>query len=150
MSVRKPNTWRAWSSKSTFATSVFSRRVSFSSSSYVLMIKPYLEYRRVYGGGADDRVGRQGPTSGSSVCPCSSVNRIDELRVALMPLRSKVSFLGGAVSSSMLRGDSETEYLVEELVDGAFDDDKPFFLERSWRLPSTYLLLSLSQVYQRF
>jgi hypothetical protein len=78
------------------------------------------------------------------------VNHIDELRVALMPLRSKVSFLGGAVSSSMLRGDSETEYLVEELVDGAFDDDKPLFLERSWRLPSTYLLLSLSQVYQRF
>jgi hypothetical protein len=30
----------------------------------------------------------------------------------------------------MLQGDSETECLLEELVDGAFDDDEPFFLER--------------------
>jgi hypothetical protein len=29
---------------------------------------------------------------------------------------------GGATSSSILRGDSETERLLEELVDGAFDD----------------------------
>jgi hypothetical protein len=36
------------------------------------------------------------------------VNLIDELRVALMPLRRRVSFLlGGVVSSSILRGDSE-------------------------------------------
>jgi hypothetical protein len=35
--------------------------------------------------------------------------------------------LGGAVSSSMLRGDSETECLLEEVVDG-LDDDDPFFL----------------------
>jgi hypothetical protein len=47
------------------------------------------------------------------------VIRIDELRVAV-------------VSSSMLRGDSETECLLEELVDGAFNDDNPFFLERKF------------------
>jgi hypothetical protein len=56
------------------------------------------------------------------------VNLIDELRVALMPPRIRVSFLlGGAVSSSILRGDSETECLLEEVVD-SLDDDDPFFL----------------------
>jgi hypothetical protein len=55
------------------------------------------------------------------------VNLIDELHVSLMPPRRRVSFLlGGAVSSSILRGDSETEYLLEEVVDG-LDDDNPFF-----------------------
>jgi hypothetical protein len=55
-------------------------------------------------------------------------NLIDELRVALMPPRRRVSFLlSGAVSSSILRGDSETECLLEEVVDG-LDDDDPFFL----------------------
>jgi hypothetical protein len=34
--------------------------------------------------------------------------------------------LGGAVSSSMLRGDSETECLLEEVVDDGLDDDDPF------------------------
>jgi hypothetical protein len=44
------------------------------------------------------------------------VNLIDELCVALMPPRRRVSFLlGGAVSSSILRGDSETECLLESL-----------------------------------
>jgi hypothetical protein len=57
------------------------------------------------------------------------VNHIDELRVALMPPRSRVSFLlGGAVSSSILRGDLETECLLEELVVDGLDDDDPFFL----------------------
>jgi hypothetical protein len=55
---------------------------------------------------------------------------MDELRVALLPSRSKMLLLGGVVSSSMLQGDSETECLLEGLVDGAFDDDEPFFLER--------------------
>jgi hypothetical protein len=46
------------------------------------------------------------------------VNLIDEHRVALMPPRRRVSFLlGGAVSSSILRGDPETECLLEEVVD---------------------------------
>jgi hypothetical protein len=35
-------------------------------------------------------------------------------------------FLGGAVSSSILRGDSETECLLEEVVDDGLDDDDPF------------------------
>jgi hypothetical protein len=58
------------------------------------------------------------------------VNLINELRVALMPPRRRVSFLlGGAVSPSMLRGDSEPECFLEEkfVVDG-LDDDDPFFL----------------------
>jgi hypothetical protein len=54
------------------------------------------------------------------------VNLIDEFRVALMPPRRRVWFLlGGAVSSSILRGNSEIECLLEE-VDG-LDDDDPFF-----------------------
>jgi hypothetical protein len=52
---------------------------------------------------------------------------MDVLLVALMPLRRRVSFLGGAVSSSMLRGDSETECLVEDVVEDGLDDDDPFF-----------------------
>jgi hypothetical protein len=53
------------------------------------------------------------------------VNLINEFRVALMPPRRGVWFLlGGAVSSSILRGYSETECLLEEVV---LDDDDPFF-----------------------
>jgi hypothetical protein len=56
------------------------------------------------------------------------VNLIDDIRVALMPPRIRVSFfLGGAMSSSMHR-DSETECLFEEVVDDGLDDDDPFFL----------------------
>jgi hypothetical protein len=56
------------------------------------------------------------------------MNLIEELRLALIPPRRIVSFLlGGAVSSSILRGDSETECLLKEVVDG-LDDDDPFFL----------------------
>jgi hypothetical protein len=60
------------------------------------------------------------------------VNLIDELHVAPMPPRRRVSFLlGGAVSSSMLRGDSETKCLVEEVVDDGLDDDDSFlFVKR--------------------
>jgi hypothetical protein len=56
------------------------------------------------------------------------VNFINEFRIALMPPRRRVRFLlGGAVSSSILRGDSETECLLEEIVDDGLDDDDPFF-----------------------
>jgi hypothetical protein len=34
--------------------------------------------------------------------------------------------LGLVVSSSILRGDSETECLLEEVVDDVLDDDDPF------------------------
>jgi hypothetical protein len=52
-----------------------------------------------------------------------------ELLVALMPTRRRVSFLlGGVVSSSMLRGDSETECLLEDVIEDGLDDDDPFFL----------------------
>jgi hypothetical protein len=54
---------------------------------------------------------------------------MDELLVALMPPRRRVSFLlGGAVSSSMLQGDLETECLLEDAVEDGLDDDDPFFL----------------------
>jgi hypothetical protein len=57
------------------------------------------------------------------------VNLIDEFCVALMPPRRRVWFLlGSAVSSSVLRGDSEIECLLEEVVDDGLDDDDPFFL----------------------
>jgi hypothetical protein len=54
---------------------------------------------------------------------------MDVLLVALMPPRRRVSFLlGGAVSSSMLRGDSKTECLLEDVVEDGLDNDNPFFL----------------------
>jgi hypothetical protein len=66
---------------------------------------------------------------GSSIHPCGSVNLIDELHVVLMPPRRRVSFLlCGVVSSSILRGDSETECLLKEVADDGLDDDDPFFL----------------------
>jgi hypothetical protein len=54
---------------------------------------------------------------------------MDVLLVALMPPRRRVSFLlGGAMSSSMLRGDSETECLLEDVIKDGLDDNDPFFL----------------------
>jgi hypothetical protein len=76
------------------------------------------------------------------------VNLIDELRVDLMPPRRRVSFLlDGAVSSSILRGDLETECLLQVVVDG-LDDDDPFFLVK--RLVVFFhmvVALSLTQIY---
>jgi hypothetical protein len=68
-----------------------------------------LEYLGVYGGGADERVEHHGGTGGSSLCPRGSVYRMDKLRVLLMPRRGSVSLLSGATSSSIIRGDSETD-----------------------------------------
>jgi hypothetical protein len=57
------------------------------------------------------------------------VNLIDELLVALMPPRRRVSFLlDGAVSSSILQGELKTECLLEDVVDDGLDDDDPFLL----------------------
>jgi hypothetical protein len=80
------------------------------------------------------------------------VNLIDELCVALMPPRRRVSFLcGGVVSSSILRGDSETECLLEEVVDDGLDDDVPFFLVKIlvvfFHMVAT---LSLTNIYMGF
>jgi hypothetical protein len=56
---------------------------------------------------------------------------MDVLLVSLMTPRRRASFLlGGVVSSSMLRGDSETECLLEDVVDDGLDDNEPFFLEK--------------------
>jgi hypothetical protein len=58
---------------------------------------------------------------------------MDVLLVTLMPPRRRVSFLlGGAVPSSMLRGDSETECLLEDVVEDGLDNDDPFFLEKGF------------------
>jgi hypothetical protein len=79
------------------------------------------------------------------------VNLTTELRVALIPLRRRVSILlSGVVSSSILRGDSETECLLEEVVDG-LDDDDPFFLVK--RLVAFFHMvaaLSLTNIYPGF
>jgi hypothetical protein len=71
------------------------------------------------------------------------VNLINEFHVALIPPRRRVWFLlGGVVSSSILRGDSETECLLEEVI---LDDDDPFFGEKACSfLP--WLQHSLSQI----
>jgi hypothetical protein len=54
---------------------------------------------------------------------------MDVLLVTLMPPRRRALFLlGGVVSSSMLRGDSETECLLEDVIEVGLDDDDPFFL----------------------
>jgi hypothetical protein len=49
-----------------------------------------------------------------------------------MPPRRRVWFLlGGVVSSSILRGDSETECQLKDVVDGLDDDDPFFFGEKA-------------------
>jgi hypothetical protein len=54
------------------------------------------------------------------------VDLMDELIVALMPPRRRVSFLlDGVVSPSMLRGDSETECLLEYVVEMAWTTMTP-------------------------
>jgi hypothetical protein len=54
---------------------------------------------------------------------------MDELLVALMPPKRRVLFLlGSVVSSFMLRGDSETECLLEYVIEDGLDDDDTFFL----------------------
>jgi hypothetical protein len=65
---------------------------------------------------------------------------MDELRV-LMPSRGSVSLLGGATSSSIIRGYSETKCLLEELDDGVFDD-RVFLVKNRW---SSSILLLHSQ-----
>jgi hypothetical protein len=54
------------------------------------------------------------------------VERMNELSVMVDFVYSSchrgVALLGGATSSSMIRGDSETECLFEKPDDGAFDD----------------------------
>jgi hypothetical protein len=68
---------------------------------------------------------------------------MDVLLVALMPPRRRASFLlGGVVSSSMLRGHSETECLLEDVVEDGLDDDESFFLRRDLWFSSTWLLHS--------
>jgi hypothetical protein len=75
------------------------------------------------------------------------VNHINEFRVALMPSRRRVWFLlGGVVSSSILRGYSETERLLKEVV---LDDDDPFFFGEKACSFLPWLQHSPSQIYIR-
>jgi hypothetical protein len=80
------------------------------------------------------------------------VNLIDEHRVALVLPRRRVLFLlSGAVSSSTLQGDSETECILEEVVNDGLDDDDPFFLVK--RLIAFFhmvVALSLTNIYPGF
>jgi hypothetical protein len=62
---------------------------------------------------------------------------MDELLVALIPPRRRVSFLLGGVVSSMLRGESKTECLLEGVVKDGLDDDDPFFLVKRLVVSST-------------
>jgi hypothetical protein len=79
------------------------------------------------------------------------VNLIDELHVDLVPLRRRVSFLLGSVmSSSMLRGDSETECLLKEVVDDGLDDDDPFFLVKRLVVFFHGCSTLLTNIYLRF
>jgi hypothetical protein len=76
------------------------------------------------------------------------VNLINKFRVALMPPRRRVWFLlGGVVSSGILRGDSETERLLEEVVDDGLDDDDPFFFGENACSFLPWLQHSPSQIY---
>jgi hypothetical protein len=80
------------------------------------------------------------------------VNLVDEVHVSLIPPRRRVSFLlGGVVSFSILREDSETECLLEEVVDDGLDDDDPSFLVK--RLVVFFHMvaaLSLTNIYPGF
>ena len=92
--------------------------MSLSSSSSDKIINPYSEFLGLYGGGADDLVERRG---GGGI---PSVNLMEELLGSLIPPRSNMSLLGAGLSSSMLRGDSETECLREELADASDVDER--------------------------
>ena len=86
------------------------------------MVNPYSECLGLYGGGADDLVERCG---GGGI---PSVNLMEELLRSLIPLRSNMSLLGAGLSSSKLRGDSETECLREELADASGVDERVLLL----------------------
>ena len=81
------------------------------------MVNPYSECLGLYGGGADDLVERRG---GGGI---PSVNLMEELLGSLIPPRRNMSLLGVGLSSSMLRGDPETECLREELADASGVDE---------------------------
>jgi len=104
--------------------------LSLSSSSFDKIINPYYEFLGLYGGGADDLVERRGGG-------IPSVNLMEELLGSLIPPRSNMLLLGAGLSSSMLRGDSETECLREELADASDVD------ERVLLLPVTNLMMPL-------
>jgi hypothetical protein len=76
----------------------------------------------VYGDGADERVEHHGGTGGAPSCilvvRCTTWMNF----VYSSCHRGVVSLLCGATSSSIIWGDSETECLLQEPNDGAFDD----------------------------
>ena len=96
--------------------------LSLSSSSFDKIINPYSKFLGFYGGGADDLVERRG---GGGI---PSVNLMEELLGSLIPPRSNMSLLSAGLSSSMIRGDSETECLREELADASDVDERVLLL----------------------
>jgi len=96
--------------------------LSLSSSSIDKMVNPYSECLGLYGGGADDLVECRG---GGGI---PSVNLMEELLGSLIPPRSNMSLLGAGLSSSILRGDPETECLREELADASGVDERVLLL----------------------
>ena len=96
--------------------------LSLSSSSFDKIINPYSEFLGLYGGGVDDLVECR---EGGGI---PSVNLMEELLGSLIPPRSSMSLLGVGLSSSMLRGDSETECLREELADASDVDERVLLL----------------------
>jgi hypothetical protein len=68
-----------------------------------------------------------------------------------MPPRRVSFLLGGVVSSSIFRGDSETKCLLEEVVDDGLDDNDPFFLVKGLVVFFHMVaVLSLTNIYPGF
>ena len=97
--------------------------LSVSSSSFDKIINPYSEFLGLYGGGADDLVKRCG---GGGI---PSVNLMEELLGSLILPRSNLSLLGAGLSSSILRGYSETECLREKLAVASDVDERVLLLQ---------------------
>ena len=96
--------------------------LSLSFSSFDKIINSYSEFLGLYGGGADDLVEHRG---GGGI---PSVNLMEDLLGSLIPPRSSMPLLSAGMSSSMLRGDSETECLCEELADASDVDERVLLL----------------------
>ena len=96
--------------------------LSLSSSFIDKMVNRYSECLGLYSGGADDFV----ECRGGGVIPL--VNLMEELLGSIIPPRSNMSLLGAGLSSSMLRGDPETECLRKELADVSGVDERVLLL----------------------
>ena len=75
------------------------------------------------------------------------MNLMEELLRSLIPPRSNMSLLGAGLSSSMLRGDPETECLREEFADESGVDERVLLLpETNFMKP---LMVTLCYTYSK-